>query len=49
MKEKTAKKPAYEKPIFEPQEKMIFPYEIIQQFNEMGRFCMQCTGCHGCR
>ena len=38
----------YEKPLFEEQDGMIFPTEIWATFNN-GRFCMQCSGCHGCR
>lgn len=38
----------YEKPVFEKQEGLVFPREIIEQFNE-GRFCVQCSSCHGCR
>lgn len=38
----------YEKPLFEKQESMDFPMEIIEKFNN-GRFCKQCSGCHGCR
>ena len=38
----------YEKPTIEKCEKMTFPAEIMDKFNG-GRFCMQCSGCHGCR
>lgn len=38
----------YQKPIFEKQEQMMFPIEIMEKFNG-GRFCLQCSGCHGCR
>jgi len=38
----------YQKPLFEKQEQMIFPKEIMEKFNG-GRFCLQCSGCHGCR
>lgn len=38
----------YEKPVFEKEEELTFPVEIIEQFNG-GRFCVQCSGCHGCR
>ena len=43
-----AGKRKYEKPLVEKQEKMTFPMEIIESFNS-GRFCVQCSGCHGCR
>ncbi len=38
----------YEKPIFVKAKAMTFPRDIIENFNG-GRFCVQCTGCHGCR
>jgi hypothetical protein len=38
----------YEKPIFEKEKSLTFPKEIMEQFNG-GRFCVQCSGCHGCR
>lgn len=38
----------YEKPVFEKQAEMVFPMEVIEAFNG-GRFCVQCSGCHGCR
>ena len=38
----------YEKPLFEKQDAMIFPREIMEKFNG-GRFCLQCSSCHGCR
>lgn len=37
----------YEKPLFEETEGMTFAEEIIQKFNG-GRFCLQCSACHGC-
>lgn len=43
-----AGKRRYEKPMIEKQEKMTFPIDIIESFNG-GRFCVQCSGCHGCR
>ncbi len=51
MAAKKKKKPApktYKKPVFVKNEKMTFPMDIIAQFNG-GRFCVQCSGCHGCR
>ena len=38
----------YEKPLFEDQSGMDFPMQIVEKFNG-GRFCLQCSGCHGCR
>ena len=38
----------YEKPLFEREEKMVFPREIVEEFNG-GRYCVQCSSCHGCR
>lgn len=38
----------YEKPVFEKQKEMVFPREVVEHFNG-GRFCVQCSGCHGCR
>ena len=46
--EKVRESGVYKKPVFEKQEGLVFPREIIEQFNE-GRFCVQCSGCHGCR
>lgn len=42
------KKPNYEKPLFEERKELTFPKEIWEKFNS-GRFCLQCSGCHGCR
>lgn len=40
----------YETPIFEKEESMMFPEEIIEEFNDGdSRFCLQCSSCHGCR
>jgi hypothetical protein len=39
----------YEKPKFEKQTNMTFPMDIIERFNGDNRFCLQCSGCHGCR
>lgn len=38
----------YEKPRFEEKTSMDFPKEIAEKFNA-GHFCIQCSGCHGCR
>lgn len=38
----------YKKPVFIKEEKLTFPKEIIEKFNG-GRFCVQCSSCHGCR
>ena len=38
----------YEKPLFEKEKGLTFPKEIVEQFNG-GKFCVQCSGCHGCR
>lgn len=39
----------YEAPKFEKQTGMTFPKDIIERFNGDSRFCLQCSGCHGCR
>lgn len=46
--EKVSKRGVYKKPLFEKQEGLVFPREVIEQFNG-GQFCVQCSGCHGCR
>jgi len=46
--EKVRKGRVYEKPVFEKQKGLIFPKEVIEQFNG-GRFCVQCSSCHGCQ
>ena len=46
-KEKNSKG-IYKKPVFEKEDGLIFPREIIEKFNG-GRFCVQCSSCHGCR
>jgi len=46
-KEKSSKR-IYKKPVFEKQDGLTFPREIIEKFNG-GRFCVQCSSCHGCR
>ncbi len=38
----------YEKPLFIEKQELTFPKEIWEKFNG-GRFCIQCSGCHGCR
>ena len=38
----------YKKPVFVKEKELTFPGEIIEKFNG-GRFCVQCSGCHGCR
>ena len=38
----------YEKPLFEKQSGMDFPMQIIEKYNG-GRFCLQCSSCHGCK
>ena len=45
--EKEKKK--YQKPIFIKEDGMVFAKEIIETFNSGSRFCVQCSGCHGCR
>ncbi|MBA7465185.1 hypothetical protein ES707_00347 [subsurface metagenome] len=37
----------YQKPLFEKSKGMVFTAEIWEKFNG-GRFCLQCSGCHGC-
>jgi len=44
----TRKNISYEKPLFEEQPGLVFPRQIMETFNG-GRFCVQCSGCHGCR
>ncbi len=46
--EKVYESGAYEKPIFAKQEGLVFPREVIEQFNG-GRLCVQCSSCHGCK
>ena len=38
----------YVKPVIIKQTKMTFPMDIMAKFNG-GKFCVQCSGCHGCR
>lgn len=40
-------KPGYEKPVFEKTKGMTFTEEIWNKYSA-GRFCMQCSSCHGC-
>jgi hypothetical protein len=42
------RKTTYEKPLFVERQELAFPKEIWEKFNG-GRFCIQCSGCHGCR
>jgi len=42
------KKTNYEKPLFEERKELAFPKEIWEKFNG-GKWCIQCSGCHGCR
>jgi hypothetical protein len=42
------KQKKYEKPLFEEQSGLVFPRQIMEAYNG-GRFCVQCSGCHGCR
>ena len=42
------KKRQYQRPVFEREESLTFPREIIEQFNG-SRFCVQCSSCHGCK
>ncbi|MFA5866348.1 MAG: hypothetical protein WC891_00065 [Actinomycetota bacterium] len=39
---------SYQKPKLERKTSMEFPKEIAEKFNA-GKFCIQCSGCHGCR
>ncbi len=48
MAKKQKKQKVYKKPIFIKAEKLTFAHDIMEQFNG-GRFCVQCSGCHGCR
>lgn len=42
------KSASYQKPKLEHKTSMSFPKEIAEKFNA-GKFCIQCSGCHGCR
>jgi len=46
--QKKGKRTHYQKPLFEKQNEMVFPIEIMEKFNG-GRFCLQCSSCHGCK
>jgi hypothetical protein len=48
MEEGEEEKGKYEKPLFEKQNGMEFTMDILEKFNG-GRFCVQCSSCHGCR
>ena len=43
-----AEKSNYEKPLFRERKELAFPKEIWEKFNG-GKWCIQCSGCHGCR
>jgi hypothetical protein len=45
----SGKKNLYEKPLFEETRGLTFTREILESFNGNSRFCIQCSGCHGCR
>jgi len=47
-KKSTESRDVYERPVFVREKELAFPKEIIEKFNG-GRFCVQCSGCHGCR
>ena len=38
----------YVKPVFVKCDEMTFPMDIMEKYNG-GRYCVQCSGCHGCR
>ncbi len=38
----------YKKPVFVKERELTFPKEIIMEFNS-GKYCLQCSSCHGCR
>lgn len=38
----------YKKPEFIKEKELTFPKEIVEMFNG-GKFCFQCSSCHGCR
>ena len=43
------RKITYEKPLFEEQDGLVFPRQVLEVFNGNNRFCVQCSGCDGCR
>jgi len=47
-KKSTEFRDVYEWPVFVKEKELTFPKEFIETFNG-GRFCVQCSGCHGCR
>lgn len=47
-KERRDSHQVYKKPVFVKEKELTFPKEIIKKFNG-GRFCLQCSSCHGCR
>ncbi len=44
----TEEEEEYEKPLFVENDGLEFTKEILGEFGQ-GRFCIQCSGCHGCR
>ena len=38
----------YEKPAFKKELGLVFPKEVIEEISD-GRFCVQCSSCHGCK
>jgi len=42
-------KDKYKKPVFEKEDGLTIGKEIVKCFNKNGKFCMQCSACHGCR
>jgi len=49
MMEKLLEVNEYETPVFEKEEELLFPEEIIAEFNEgEDKLCLQCSSCHGC-
>lgn len=47
-KQKVKQVEIYKKPVFVKEKELVFPKEIIEEFNG-DRFCVQCSSCHGCR
>ena len=39
----------YEKPVLKKDKGLVFPREIMNKLFNDARFCVQCSGCHGCR
>ncbi len=50
MEQKKSRKArqVYKKPVFVKERELTFPKEIIKEFNG-GKYCLQCSSCHGCR